>query len=159
VLPFCQRCTGLYVGSSLALSLQLLCRLRITPGLLLVHGLLLIPMVPLGYHWIPHGPLVRTVSGQFYAAGLVCYLLLLPLARWSPWWDTASLRRWIPYALGLLASLALVPALAWVGGRFAVWLLTGLGLAGLLVLGLLMLVNVVLLGPLFLGAAWRTLRG
>ena len=83
-LPFCQRCTGLYVGTTVAVVLHLFFRLRYTPKLLLAHGLMLALMVPLGFHWIPHGPALRTVSGQLYAAGLVCYLLVLPFGAGVP---------------------------------------------------------------------------
>ena len=153
-LPFCQRCTGLYVGTTVAVVLHLFFRLRYTPKLLLAHGLMLALMVPLGFHWIPHGPALRTVSGQLYAAGLVCYLLVLPFARWSPWWDRAETRSWRPYALALTASLVLLPLLAWDGGTPAAWVLRFLGLAGLMLLTVLAVVNLGLLVLKFLNSVY-----
>jgi uncharacterized membrane protein len=73
-LPFCQRCTGLYVGGALAVLLLLLLRPRPTPNVLWVHGLLLLLMVPFGFNWIEQGPTVRMLTGQLFALGLVYFL-------------------------------------------------------------------------------------
>jgi uncharacterized membrane protein len=80
-LPFCQRCTGLYVGATLALLGYWLVRPRPTPAMLWAHGLLLLAMVPFGYHLVPQNGTIRTLTGQLFAVGLVGYLSLLPSSR------------------------------------------------------------------------------
>ncbi len=155
LLPFCQRCTGLYVGVTVAVVLQVLCRPRFTLPLLCGHGLPLLLMVPLGYHWIETGSLVRVMSGQLFAAGLVCYLLFLPSSCWSPWWDREDRYRWLLYSLGLAVSLPLLQGVIHLGGRPGAILLSVLGGAGLVLLGGLALGNVLLLGWLILGWVWR----
>ena len=45
-LPFCQRCTGIYIGAIVALALQLAFRIRSGSRLLVVHGFLLLQIAP-----------------------------------------------------------------------------------------------------------------
>jgi uncharacterized membrane protein len=162
-LPFCQRCTGLYGGVACALFLLLLLRPAATAGFRWLHLALLLQMAPFGFHWVPQGPLLRTLSGTLFAFGLVGCLLLLP---WR-WWHTkasahsappvppvssprpAVPRRWAAgYVLGLMATAAALPALACWGGRPAATGLSLLAAAGALVLTGLVLMNLALLGSL-----------
>ncbi|MDO8544549.1 MAG: DUF2085 domain-containing protein [Opitutaceae bacterium] len=78
LLPCCERCTGLYAGAAIALLLQFVLRMRPTARFLQLHGLLLMMMIPLGFHWVAHGALVRTGSGLFFGFGVVSLLWLLP---------------------------------------------------------------------------------
>lgn len=59
-LPFCQRCTGLYVGSVFAFLTCLLFRPRPTTCRLGSHGGLLLVMFPFGYPGVPQNGNVRT---------------------------------------------------------------------------------------------------
>jgi len=144
MLPFCQRCTGLYVGAALALAVHLVLRPRPTSPLLWLYGLMLLVMVPFGYHWVPQGGVLRTLTGQVFAAGLVGYLWLLPAGllgvrqRSGPvtWWGCG---------LCLLASLAILPVVALWGGRPAAWALAALGCVGLACLAVLAAANILLL--------------
>ncbi len=77
LLPCCQRCAGLYCGAGLALFLHLWLRPRLTANFLYVHGGFLLLMVPFGYHWVPQGPVLRTISGFLFGAGLMTFL-------WTP---------------------------------------------------------------------------
>lgn len=138
LLPLCQRCTGLYVGAALALTLHLAFRIRPGVRFLQVHGLFLLLMVPLGYHWVAQGAVVRSVSGLLFGAGLVAFLWLFPgphvgRLRWLAPGPAAV------YASVVLAGAASVPALGLWGGVPGAHLLVMLatcGLAGLTALAL-----------------------
>lgn len=141
LLPCCQRCTGFFAGAAVAIILQLALRMRPTARFLQVHGLFLLMMVPLGFHWVPHTAVVRTLSGILYGYGVVLFLWLLPLERLRRVNEFNTRGLWV-YVFSLLASLVLVPALAVWGGRWAAWLLAGTALAGLAGIAALALVNV-----------------
>jgi hypothetical protein len=151
VLPFCRRCTGLYVEAAFAGFLYAVLRPRPTAIVLWAHGLLLLLMVPFGYHVIPHGGLVRTLTGQLFALGLVYYLMLVPA-------DTLDLKRKAgtaaAYAVGSLASLILLQVAISAGGHVAGAVLAWVGFAGLLFLGVLALANVLLVPR----AVWQLVR-
>ncbi len=157
LLPFDQRCTGLYVGAAIAVVLHLLLRFRPSVPLLWLHGLFLLQMVPLGFHLIPHGPVLRTLSGQLFSFGVIGYLWLCPGS--SSWLGgkSGSWRVWT-YLLVAGASLLLVPASAVWGGRMAALTLSWLGFAGLVALGVLVLTNLAYCG-LLLVAQLRQLAG
>lgn len=74
LLPCCQRCAGLYFGAGLALVLHLCVRPRLSANFLYVHGGFLLLMVPFGYHWVPQGPVLRTISGFLFGAGIMAFL-------------------------------------------------------------------------------------
>ena len=142
-LPFCQRCTGLYVGASLAFLLRWAVSLR--PARLdhWIDGLLLLQMVPLGYHWVPQGPVLRTLSGLLFAFGLVGFLSLLPrtyLGLGRPRTPTRVRFLACAAALGDAAILLLVSC----GGRAAHHVLALAGLSGLLLLAGLAVANLAL---------------
>lgn len=153
-LPFCQRCTGLYVGAVVALALALV--FRVQPGLwrLRFDGLCLLQMVPLGFHWVEHGAVVRTLSGWFFAFGLVDFLWLLPAAQCGLGRTGASARRSGLQALLFAAGVIGVLLAGSDGGVAAARALTWLGFAGLIGLALLVLGNLILLTV----AAWRRLQ-
>ena len=142
-LPFCQRCTGLYVGGAYAQALWLLFRPRPTLRLLGAHALLLLLMIPFGFHLVPQGGELRTLTGQLFAAGLVCFLALNPALRWRPWDGTSGNPR--AYWAALLAGLPLLLlAVHWESG-LAVPVLAWLGVAGFLGFAALALANLALL--------------
>lgn len=147
-LPFCTRCTGLYVGGLLAV---LSCAwLRPAPGprLLWLHGLLLLQIVPFGYHWLPQGAAASTLTGQLFACGLVYYLALLPLGRLDAWRPRAS--EWV-YGATLASGLVIVQALVRWGDARAAAALAWAGALGVIVYVALVLANLVLLAE----APWR----
>lgn len=139
VLPCCQRCTGLYVGAWLAVVLWLVLRPPRTRRFLLVHGLFLLIMVPFGFHWLPQGALLRTLTGTLFGLGVVAFL-------WPAWGGGVPVEasrecgpgrvgvRTRAYGLGVGAGLVLVPALAAWGGApvaFGLAALAGLGAVAL----------------------------
>jgi uncharacterized membrane protein len=143
-LPFCQRCTGLYVGATLAAVLYAVCRPHPSSLSLWSHGLLLLVMVPFGYHLVPQNGLIRSLTGQLFAVGLICYLSLLPGERWQRTkLDTKRASR--AYLPGVLLSLLLVQLAVRADSPPIATLLAWLGVAGMIVLGGLAIVNVVLL--------------
>ncbi len=145
LLPFDQRCTGLYVGAAIAVALHASLRFRPSVRVFCLQGLLLLQMVPLGFHLIPHGPVLRILSGQLFSFGVVGYLWLLPA---SCGWIRQHSDSWRVriFLLAAGASLVVVPASSAWGGPIAALLLSWLGFAGLMALGALVLVNLTLCG-------------
>jgi uncharacterized membrane protein len=141
LLPFCQRCTGVYFGAATALLLQLTFKTRPRPWLFWLYGIFLLQMVPLGFHWVEQGPLVRTFSGQLFGFGLVGYLGLLPGARLVIPERKGSRDGWILLAF-LGVTVPMLPALAMWGGQASWIFLTTLGALGLLSLALLVSIDV-----------------
>ena len=110
-LPCCQRCTGLYLGSLAAFVLLNLLRPVMTRPVLWVHGLMLMLMVPFGFHWLPQGALIRGWTGVLFGFGVMAFLRL-PLTRRtvcprSP----ARTARLCLYWSGLAATLAALAVL------------------------------------------------
>lgn len=141
-LPFCQRCTGLYVGGAYAQLVWLLFRPRPTRRILAMHALLLLLMIPFGYHLVPQGGELRTLTGQLFSVGLTYFLLLNPALRWRPWENRSGNERayWAAMLAGLLPLLL---AVHWESG-LAAPVLAGLGVAGLLGFAGLTLANLAL---------------
>jgi uncharacterized membrane protein len=73
-LPCCQRCLGLYSGAAVAATLYLWLRPKFTSRFLELNGLFLLLMVPYGFHWLPQGPVLRTLTGSLFGFGVVTYL-------------------------------------------------------------------------------------
>jgi uncharacterized membrane protein len=162
LLPCCHRCLGLYVGAGLALLLHLLLRPKLTGRFLECHGAFLLLMVPLGFHWVPQEPVVRTLSGLLFGAGVATFLWL-PVAERLPHAALAGAKgSWggvhPGYATGVLGSAVLLLLLAEEGGRAAADVLSFAAFAGLLSLAAVATANL-LLGTQ--GAArlmWRLVR-
>jgi uncharacterized membrane protein len=156
-LPCCQRCLGLYAGAALAAVLHVFIRPNLTGRFLEVHGAFLLLMVPLGFHWVPQGPVLRTISGLLFGAGVTTFLWL-PLAecgRPRPQ-QLSSLSRFsfscaarlFPttlrsrlYGLCLLFFAVLLPLVAAQGGPRSGLLLATASAAGLLCLSTLATAN------------------
>ena len=152
MLPCCQRCTGLYVGACCAGWLHLWARPKLSSRFLQTHGLMLILMVPLGFHWVAQGPVLRGVSGVLFGAAVLTFLWL-PLAsardRRTASQGAASQRKtnpagWVAYGAGLTLAVVGMPLMAERGGRWASWVLVGMALGGLLMLAALVAANVCL---------------
>jgi len=143
-LPFCQRCTGLYVGGICALILILAFRLRPNAFLYWIHGIFLLVMIPYGFHLVAQGAFVRTLTGVLFGFGLVYYLALNPLTAWQ-WWKTGSLSRTAAYLLLAMSVLPLLFMTVRSGGRVSAAILAGLGTLGLAGLSLLAAANLVVL--------------
>lgn len=152
-LPFCQRCTGLYVGALPALLAYLLWKPKPTTGMLWTHGLFLLLMAPFGYHVVAQTGEIRMLTGQLFAAGLVYYLTLLPSDRWASSGELSPRGVVSYFAAGVLCVTLLQLAVLW-GGSRANAVLSWMGFAGLLLYGLLVLMNLLLLAM----TAWEFLR-
>ena len=148
-LPCCQRCVGLYVGACAAALLHLMARPSATYRGRWVHGAFLLLMLPFGFHWLPQGPILRTVTGVLFGFGLTAFLrLALPFT--SERGNTARANR--IYAAGLSATLVLVPWLGAYGNAMTASVLSLLATGGALVLFALVLANAAL------GLRWLTRR-
>jgi uncharacterized membrane protein len=136
LLPCCQRCLGLYAGAAIAALLHLCLRPQLTRRFLQVHGGFLVLMVPFGFHWLPQGPVLRTISGLFFGFAVFTFLWL-PMSRRFPGRGRTP-RPMRPsrfaYAIGLAATAALLPLLAAYGGRLIAYALSVLVFFGLSVL-------------------------
>ena len=151
-LPFCQRCTGLYVGGAYAQALWLLFRPRPTAKILWAHGILMLLMLPFGYHFLPQNGEVRTLTGQLFAVGLTYFLALNPALRWSPWENSTGHER--IYLVAVLVGLPLPLLAVRLGGTGTGTWLAWIGVAGLAGFAALTLANLALL-PV---ALWDRLR-
>ena len=117
-------------------------------------------MVPAGYHWFPQGPELRAISGILFGTGLVAFLSL-PLLEKFTIYDlrfttpkherSVNRKSQIAYALGLLAALIFTPLLGASESSLAATALALLTAGGALALALLLMAN------LFLAARglWR----
>ena len=157
-LPLCQRCTGVYVGACVATLLHLAVWPQATYRWRCWHGAFLLTMLPFGFHWLPQGPIVRTLTGVLFGFGVTAFLRL---TLSQPAWRTRLRRaaRSAPpvppeggrtsgpayvYGAGLLATLVLVPLLGATGNTRAANTLTFLSAAGALTLCGMVLANVIL---------------
>jgi uncharacterized membrane protein len=135
-LPCCQRCVGLYAGAAFAIVALILLRPRPTSRFLKCHGLFLAQMIPFGFHWVPEGAVLRTVTGSLFGFGVVAFLWLEPHAALDLPFSSERGKPWRYYA-GLGLGLMTVVAMALWGGRAGAWLLMAwlaigaLALAGL----------------------------
>ena len=132
-LPFCQRCTGLYVGAAMTAVLFTCFRPRPTNLMLWIYGLLLLLMVPFGYHLVPQNGTIRTLIGQLFAVGLVGYLSLLPCSYLGLWRGT-NCRFPRAFAGGVLISVLLLQVAVHTGGALVGAVLTWLGVLGMFIL-------------------------
>jgi len=151
-LPFCQRCTGLYLGGAWAMLAWLLARPRPTRRMLALHVAMLLLMVPFGYHWVEQGAVVRTLTGYLFAFGMVYFLALHPAHRLGR--DTGASRDALYWLLLALGAPALLLALRFGGARTA-HLLAALGTLGLAAYGALAAVTLLSLLPLGRGQRSR----
>lgn len=139
LLPFCQRCTGLYGGAAFGLFLHVVLRPRPRSGLLWFHGLLLLQMAPQGFHLVPQTPWLRLVSGHLFGIGVVAYLWLMAASP-SPCGRGPDAGRNRLYLVSVALSLALVVLLVLSGDAWAGAALSAVGFLGLG--GLLALVGI-----------------
>ena len=153
LLPFCQRCTGLYVGGALALMLCGLFRPRPTSLVLCVHGVLLLIMVPFGYHLVPQNGTIRTLTGQLFAFGLIYYLALNPAVQLGVWRKRHNGSA-LAYGFGALAAIAALQLVVHGGGATTGAALGWVGFIGLLVYTMLAIGNLLILPA----TIWRLLH-
>jgi uncharacterized membrane protein len=159
----CQRCTGLYVGALIAAALFAIFRPRPTSLSLWLHGLAMLAIIPFGYHLVPHGAILRALTGQLFGYGMAYYLLLVPADRFNLW----NLRVPYPsrpllaggwgsslYLISLSIALPLVVIAATYGSALAIISLSYLAFAGLLAVVFLVASNVLIL----IAIAWSGLR-
>lgn len=130
-LPFCQRCTGLYVGGFIAALTYLWLRPRPTTRALWLHGGLLLLMLPFGYHWLPQDGVLRTATGFLFACGLVYFLSLTPMEL-AGLWRTPARGSVRGATAGLAVFLVLLLVAARWGGPAAAAAISAIGFAGLL---------------------------
>jgi hypothetical protein len=146
LLPFCQRCTGLYVGACVAAALHLRFRPAPRPRWLWLNGGFLLFMVPFGFHWLPQGPVLRAATGVLFGFGLVAYCALPfgkaagPLPCPSVGMGSARFAGsraplvYLAYAAGLVLTMVLVPWLGASGGWLAANALAAVAALGALAL-------------------------
>lgn len=139
-LPFCQRCTGLYVGAFMAVVLISALRLRPNRFQYWVHGGFLLLMIPYGFHLLPQGPIVRTSTGFLFGAGLVYFLALTPFTVWTLW-KPGSLQQSGSYLLIAFGALGGLLTTLHFGHQLTAIAIACLGTLGLAALCSLVLLN------------------
>jgi len=132
LLPLCQRCTGLYAGAVIAALAMVLLRPRIDRRFLWIHGAFLLLMIPFGFHLVPQGAALRTVTGILFGTGVVAFL-----------WPARGSRGNTAYFAAILASCIALPLVGRFGNHGAHSALVALSLAGLGSLALLIASRVV----------------
>ena len=129
-LAMCARCTGVYIGFLLALPLIFQARSLGRNLALWLHGALVLQVAVFGFGLIPHGPFVRLISGQLFAAGVLYFLSRSVLAHnFNP--GKTQARRLLQYLLSLVALLLALQSLARLPWPGAANLLNTLSLLGL----------------------------
>jgi uncharacterized membrane protein len=139
-MPVCERCLGLYLGALWSLGLIVTLRAAPSRALVWLHGMAMLAMLPFGYHLVPHGPTVRTVTGFLFGVGMVYYLVLIP-ADVLQLERVAKTRAVISYAVAALMPLPWILLAANYGSRLAGWFLALLAFAGLALTTFLVVVN------------------
>jgi uncharacterized membrane protein len=140
-LPMCQRCTGFYAGAAIALVLMVWFRPQVGSGYRWLHTILVLAMTPFGFHLVPHGAVIRTISGQWFGFGVVGLLWLLSGQNIFSRTNRALARNRLHLVLGLL-SIIFVPAFACWGGILATEILPLLALLGLAAFAGLLITNI-----------------
>jgi uncharacterized membrane protein len=143
-LPFCQRCTGLYVGAFCAVIVMLIFRLSPNRLLYWVHGIFMLLMIPFGFHFVTQGGLLRTFTGTLFGFGLVYYLALNPFTAWH-WWKSPASGRIYVYLLMIAIVLPLLLLTVRSGANLSAVILTSMGVLGFAALCLLIVMNLVVL--------------
>jgi uncharacterized membrane protein len=141
LLPFCQRCTGLYVGAGVCVALHLILRPGLSGRFIAAHGLFLLIAAPFGFHWIPDEPALRAMTGVLCGFGIGTFLWLVPGTAWGRADGSGRRAAAWGYGVGLGAVLLLVPLAGDHGGAVSGWVLKGLAAAGLVSLAGLVLTN------------------
>ncbi len=140
-LPFCQRCTGIYVGALVAVALQLVFRIRPSSRLLGVYSLLIVQIAPFGLHVVRDTGMLRTLTGMAFSFGLIAFLWLLPQERLGLGCFPKASTLWSYAMLALFAAFSLIFAVN-SGGAVTAALLSLVGMLGFSILVLLTLLNV-----------------
>ena len=135
-LAMCARCVGVYAGFVLALPmLAIVGRLpRKLAGVL--HGVLVLQVIPFGFHLIRHGPTLRTISGQLFAVGVMYFLIGAVRGGESgagnPTGPRRHTGRWLAcYLLTIIQSVVLLQLLLRLPWSLVAAVVNGLALAGL----------------------------
>lgn len=150
----CQRCTGLYVGALISTALFAIFRPRPTSRSLWLHGLAMLAIIPFGYHLVPHGSLIRAITGQLFGYGMTFYLILVPADHFELRWRTVPRvsRLWYPIVLAFGVVMLLLFATS--GRPDEIILLSLLSFLGLMTITYLVIWNVLILAAM----GWIRLR-
>ena len=135
-LAICARCTGVYVGFVLALPILTLVRRLGGKAMICLHGIMVMQVVVFGFHLVSHGPMVRTLSGQMFAVGLM-YFLFQAARPSQPSEVQPTVRCLVGYILATAAALVALQLLvrldqSWTATMVNVLALIGLGIFGVL---------------------------
>ena len=150
VLPCCQRCTGVYVGAFIAGLLHLARPPQPTRFWRWLNGAFLLFMVPSGFYWIPQNPELRAASGILFGSGLVAFLSLPLLEKFTIYdlrfttsnhGPRVNRKSQIVNALALFAALIFTPLLGASENTLAAVALALLIAGGALALALLLVAD------------------
>ena len=146
-LALCARCVGVYVGFVIALPIMTMAG-RLPRNLAMyLHGAFVLQVIPFGFHLIPHGLTVRTISGQLFALGLVYFLFraIRPgKFRVDP--SRYPVRWFMRYLLGTALAAVLLQLLLRLPWAWTATLINALALLGLGVFLTLAITFLVVLG-------------
>ena len=135
-LALCARCVGVYMGFVLTIPMLFMLRFLSRSVATWLHGAFVLQVVVFGFHLIPHGLTLRTVSGQLFAVGVVYFVFrAIWRAKGGPSKTAGPSKttgRWLMrYLLGTAQAVVLVQLLLRLGWAWAATLINILALAGL----------------------------
>ncbi len=155
VLPLCQRCTGTYVGGAFALCWVAVTRPFPSAWMLRMHALLLLVMVPFGYHLVAHGATMRTATGLLFGFGVSYCLALNPATRVGAFVRCSRTRNTIVYWVGLILFVPTLLFAVHSRSYAAALIVSFLALAGLVSYAVLAVANIVVLSRMIAVPAFR----
>ena len=137
-LALCARCVGVYVGFVLALPMLIIVTRLPRKLAMYLHGAFVLQVIPFGFHLIPHGLTVRTISGQLFAVGVTYFLfraiwygkLRVDKSKSSSPYTGRWLMRYVLGTAQMVVLLQLLLRLPW---AWAATLINVLALAGLVI--------------------------
>lgn len=150
----CQRCTGLYIGAFISAALFVLFRARATSLSLWLHGLAMLTIIPFGFHLVPHGAVVRAMTGQLFGYGMTYYLLLIPADRFDLWRQSVPRISLLWYPIVLALAVVMVLLMATSGRSYEIVFLSVLSFLGLMTITYLITWNLLILAA----TGWIRLR-
>ena len=151
-LAMCARCVGVYAGFIFALPMMVVAARLGRKLSMYLHGAFVLQVIPFGFHLIPHGRTLRTISGQLFALGVVYFLTTAIRPRKFCADPNGYPVRWlIRYLLVTIQTVVLLQLLVrlpwyWIGTLINALALVGLGVFAVLVVMFLLSLGRYLIG-------------
>ena len=155
-LPLCARCVGVYVGFVFVFPLMIMAGRLPRKLAVYLHGAFVLQVIVFGFHLIPQGITMRTISGQLFALGVVYFLFRAICYSKFPAGKAKGFSRetgrWLlRYLLVTAQAMVLLQLLLRLPWLWAATLINVLALVGLGAVGIEVIVFLVLIGRWLFG--------